>query len=1059
MTSDDKDQTDPGIFGQQEKEPITQVGNLNVAGDAVVSGEVSLEVNDGLNDKPPPIQLLSPSNFSIQGRAFSFTFRIPWAGVHQVWVDYMEDGEIKSQISGEWFSAGTVNSLNFSYTRDGAKSLRIQWRRGEIFSDYKFLDYYISDPLSFDEISDDFKIQGYGGTGTTAHAVHVLGANNRTQIGPEFPCGTRWEAPLFTYYPPRRVAVGMYQTARYKEHTYHRLSSTKEMLFLYMPRLSMPVAGQIVRISDLSFIGKGHPGLTLKVVRQDNHYALLSETSVEAPEVWQLSALKDRVGFGELTVEVQYHHANIGHGYSKAVTFFVNGMPEILEPQPSTLQDSSFLLEGRNGLLGALIEVFEDQNTRVYGTSRVSAENGDWSVSVTGLSPGNIGLVVEQSVGNMRSGRGNPRAFKIRPPVLESVDINFPTDTSATFFGSGHFDGRLETQIQFTVKSGPGTAPPNTKVNQDGKWQTAATDWPFGTSTVEVIQKVPDGDSGWIESHPYGFVVTRSLTNVEDITFTPQYRPSFSGKGFSGATVRLVESDLNTPIAPAVQVQNGKWSSAALEEWGPTFERKVYLKQFKDEHQSPDWIELLVNIPPLAPGVNEPIEDGLSPKFSGTCWPGAQVNLIFNDNGLTENAVTSNDTWTYQRPTPFAPDVEHTVAVYQIAAWQKSVSEVKSFRVSEAMRQPIITFPQSDTQVGRDVTIEGTCGMRGATLQLWDAQYGWELGEPKVLEEDGEWAIELTDLKFGPFTIYAVQKRNEHESERSEYCRFEVVLLPPQITTPAPDGRLTRTAKLEGRGMPSGQVEVWRVGENEPWQRDILVGADGVWAREVTLPVGLHTLRARQTFVNDGKPYESDFTPLLTYAVVPAAPFVETPVAGESVGQRVVVSGFGVPGDTVGVTLGSGPREIGVSSAVLEDRTWSVTLELDQPDGNYVLGAVATCDGFESAVARRSIVLGTYRPSIDEPTAGGWVSDPVSFAGQGREGSGQVVSWFNPDVKWSPLLSVSEEGWRGEYTVARTGGQWCRFRQTFNDETGKTTFSAWVDSARFDVQSAPLKKT
>ena len=72
------------------------------------------------------------------------------------------------------------------------------------------------------------------------------------------------------------------------------------------------------------------------------------------------------------------------------------------------------------------------------------------------------------------------------------------------------------------------------------------------------------------------------------------------------------------------------------------------------------------------------------------------------------------------------------------------------------MVTPVITQPPDGSEVGRVVTVEGTMGMVGATLQLRDKRFGRPLGEPKVLSQDGDWSIDnisFTPVGIGPLTI------------------------------------------------------------------------------------------------------------------------------------------------------------------------------------------------------------------------------------------------------------------------------------------------------------------
>ncbi|KNH28544.1 hypothetical protein ACS77_07060 [Pseudomonas syringae] len=661
------------------------------------------------------------------------------------------------------------------------------------------------------------------------------------------------------------------------------------------------------------------------------------------------------------------------------------------------------------------------------------------------LPPGGVSLTATQTLFGKTSQRATAVLLKIRPPALTAVDVTFPTGTAVKFSGAGHTGATVE----ITVVSGPGgTAPPPVPVS-GGRWETTATNWPFGNYQLTATQKVSDNAGGWIVSQPVSFAVTREMPDVSDVIFTTDYQPTFSGKGFTGATVRFFDEGGTTFPAPDAPVTGGQWSSRASAEWGPTFERPVHIKQFAGNQESPNYVTIKVTIPPLAPTINAPVENGLSPQLSGTCWPGAGVNVQYSDSVTVHRPSGNNGTWTFRRDIPFAPDITHTVTVTQTMAGQTSPAASQTFVVYAPIPQPVITYPTANSEVGRDVTVRGRDGMAGATMQLRDAQFGKDLGSPKNLTSNGEWSIDLRTLDFRGYTIDAKQVRNGRGSERSAPCVFEVVLLPPVIEVPQQGGKLPRTSKLSGTAMPGGRVEVLLEGVTESLLRDIPVDADGRWEGQVTLPVGSKTLRARQTFETQRS---QDSLPRI-YSVVPAAPLIETPATDEHIGRRAVISGFGVPEDTVTVKLAGAGRAVLGRSPVLEDRTWSVTLDIDLPGGRYGVVAVASYGEFDSEdSAARPVLLGTSMPVFDLPAAGHWAGHPVSFKGQGRPGSGEVVSWYNPEQTWTPPMPVTAGGWQGEASQTLPhGGNWCRFKQTITDNADGATISDWADSRRFDV--------
>ncbi|MFL6964884.1 hypothetical protein ACJ6X8_01450 [Pseudomonas alvandae] len=803
-----------------------------------------------------------------------------------------------------------------------------------------------------------------------------------------------------------------------------------------------------------AFSGTGVPGATLQLYVSDTDEIVPPARTVNKFGEFSISRLTNILAIGDhqFTAKQTLNGQESDRADSIAVKVVSSTPPEITDPPAGSVQDRNFWLKGIKGRLGFSVKVFRDGGEDLFGTNLTILD--DWTCAVI-IPAGPVSVVAILANSQEETDRSPARAFKIRPPKLSGIST-YPSNTTIKFSGLGYFGATIE----ITVDSGPTVRPPPLADVKEGEWETTATDWPFGNYRLQAIQKVPDRASGWIESEPYYFYIDVGLPDVSEVSYTPEYRPEFSGKGFNGAMVRLVDvPDGTNKVAPDARVSGERWSSPASEVWGPTLKRKVYIKQFlseESEEWSPTWVEVEVTIPPLAPGMGDPVDNGLSPNFSGTCWPGATLKLTFNDDGVMRTVIDDDNDgrWAFRRDTPFEPDVSHTATLIQTAAEQDSPETFKVFSVSLPMLKPVITYPGPDDMVGRDVIVRGDNGMAGATMQLHDVQFGRPLGEPKLLTADGEWSIELFGLEFRKYFLRAEQELNGQSSERSDQRVFNVVLLPPEFDVPQPGGNLPRTSELSGRGIPNGRVTVWLQGQADPLRENIFVNSSGHWKAEVTLPIGSTTVRARQFFIDEkGNEQTSDFSSWLTYNVVPAAPFIETPATGEHIGSNVVVSGFGMPGDTVTVRLNDASRTVLASGPVLEDRTWSVRVTLETPGGAHELLAVAQCEGFESADSGRAVVLGTYVPSIDRPAAGRWVDNPVTFEGRGRAGSGRVVSWYNPELDWAAALGVTAGQWQGEATQTLvSGGQWCRFKQTLTSDADGATVSDWVESGRFDVK-------
>jgi len=815
---------------------------------------------------------------------------------------------------------------------------------------------------------------------------------------------------------------------------------------IYRAILTYPQPNAIEPARGLIFRGIGAPNSKVVIVKSPpNHGEVLSaETSIDGQGNWQAPLTANSLS-GPVSVSALISYVGTTSIYTLPVLFTVQRDPPVVigYPNAGSLQDQTFYLKGNGGTHGSKMRVLLDLTDTKVGEAIV--EGDGWTVRVS-VAPGPVSLVAVQDTDNIPSEPSRARSFKIRPPTLEGTQVSYPTDTTIKFSGEGHDGATVE------ITNDGNAPPPPPVVVANGEWETIATNWPMGTYKLTLVQKLSDNAGGWIESLPLEFTFNKALPDVSDLKHTVEYRPTFSGKGFNGATVHVRHPNSSSLAAPTTVVSGNQWSTTASAVWGPSNNREVHIKQILNGQWSPTWCVLKVTIPPLAPGLNVPAEEGLSPVFSGTGWSGAEVHINFNGDSQTHKAPVAAEVWTFQRATPFIADTPHTIEVRQFAEGLESPKAAKTFTIYPVVEQPVITYPLEGSEVPRDLSVTGSGGMAGATMRLWDDRYGRYLTSPQRLDKDGEWVIALTGLAFDEHVIRAEQTIYSRPFKRSEQRKFKVVVSPPEITCPNAGQKLPRTSKLTGKGMPHARVEVWMLGETSAPLTEANVDGEGNWSTEVTLPVGHKTISALQIYDDDGVPQKSRDSDRVTYQVVPKAFDIESPTTDEHAGRALVVSGFGVPGDTVTVKVGSTHR----SAPVRADRTWSVRLEPNQPGGDSVLEAVSALDEFESEPATRPIVLSTYAPTVEIPALGSWVANPVSLSGSGRQGIGEVVSWFNPDLVMTANIPVDPlDGWRAQAGLSlMRGGQWSRFRQSLNDVEKR---SDWVDSERFEVEPGSSK--
>ena len=990
-----------------------------------------------------PLEINRPHDRVIVDRSNVFIFNVAQKDWHQVWMYYRVNRALMNYFEEQWYEGVKWNHHPVSTASSGEGVYEAYWRFENTFSEKIYRYVYVSDqpvityPAQNQVIADRKpRITGSGGEGCT---LRVMKSFSAIQLSAAItPNSNYWAIDLNQRLPygDYSIAVEQSKSGYTSRYSLNRTFKIRGIDF------SSPQPAQLVPAKDIVFMGESNPGVMVHVVRADNNYKALSER-VEVPsnQHWRVGLRKDLIETlesGSLSVKAQWHNG-WSHDYSDILTFKVLGVPAITGP--AIEQDMAFDVTGNNYLPDSTVKIYIHLSTDdPVGSSAVTASGKTWSARVT-LEPGTVSLVAEQSQAGVVSGKGVSRKFKIRPPQLTAVTATATSGNTVRFSGVGYNGARVE----IAKTNGPGghSLGPVTVVNN--AWLVDATNWPPGLYSFLATQKVSDGDGGWIVSKPFPFTYEWKVPVPTEVTYTvANYTPTFSGRGYNGATVELYNHPNGGTAAPDVEVVGGDWSSRASEVWGPTLKREVKLRQRLGQFNS-DWVFLEVTIPLLPPVIIGMTDNDDTPIFNGTCWPGATVNLTFSGDSNVYPALVQGDTWAYRRPKPFELDITHRLTVTQHAAGQDSPSAILPFSINRVLPTPVFTAPEVNEEVGCDLLVEGTDGVAGGRVQLRDAQFGGDLESSDFLTKDGYWSVALKGLEFRDYRIQAVQIMGSRESLPSGVHVFKVVVLPPVIEVPAPQGAIARTAIISGTGLPFARVDVFLQGSPEPLLRDLLVNSEGRWRSEpVTLEIGHKTLWARQTF--ETRP--SKDSAHQAFRVVPAAPSIETPVAVGQVGRQTVVSGFGYAGDEVAVAFSDEPQTVLGCVQVRHDRTWSVAVELDRLGGNYSLIAVQSRGEFHSSPsAERPVVLGTYMPSVDVPAPGRWVSDPVGFAGQGQTGKGILVSWYNPERVLAMDIVVTDEGWQSQARLNfSSGGHWVRFKQTIQRDV-----SDWAESARFEV--------
>ncbi|MFJ3008923.1 hypothetical protein [Pseudomonas fluorescens] len=823
-------------------------------------------------------------------------------------------------------------------------------------------------------------------------------------------------------------------------------TAVQSFTLLLRPTITMPAEGAVTDPRGSIAGGRAVSGAMVEVVKDAEHSFRIGQGTAGANGVWNVTTFIQDMPPGAFTIVARQTVSGVASEFSLPHSFKVR--PPALTAVSVTYPSLTTVEFSGTGFTGATVEI-----TIVSGPQGATAPPdvvvtaGTWKTTSQNWPIGTYELTAVQKVWDNVGGYILSQAYrftassKLLPPTDITHTVN---EYRPTFYGKGIAGASV-----LVKDKADGTAlAPAALVTAQGWSTTANAPWtPGSTRTVLFVQTLGNAESEPVE---YTVKIDRYPAPFDLGFSVVDYIPILTGKGINGATVVVTDKVTGAQLAPPATVTSQNWTTRPASPWEPNTTKVVLVVQKNGSLES-DPVEMTISVPLVAPQISVIEDDGLSPKISGRCWPGAVLRLTYSDDTTVHEPDGASGNWAFKRPVGFAPDKEHTVTVIQTVAGNASPAASQTFRVSP--EKLLITEPAENTEAGRTLLVRGEQGFNGATLQLRDAQFGWALGAPKQLTSQGAWFVELSGLEFRTYQIDATQTIGDRPSARSDVRTFDVVLLPPVIEVPAPGQALPRTAMLSGTGDPYGQVSVWREGVPEPLLDKIPVSAEGQWQAEVVLPVGTYTLKARQFLDNR----ESKDSPSLTYRVVPAAPFIESPGRDTFVGRSVVVSGFGDPEDTVTASLTNSKGSVLGSAPVLEDRTWTLTLALSQAAGRYNLQAVSSRDGYESdASVAHPVLLGTYLPGIDEPAAGAWVAGQFELAGTGRAGVGQVVSWYDPGQILSANIAVTAQGWRSQGGQGlRAGGHWCRFQQTVTDGADGSTLSDWVESGRFDKIATP----
>jgi len=368
----------------------------------------------------------------------------------------------------------------------------------------------ISLPANNGNVSPIFYISGRGVSGAT---VQTCQSNVGNEIAPQVPVvNGQWSTTV----NPAIALGGFNFTSRQLVNGKYSdwASPVQVTVALAAPVISSPTNGSIINELRPVFTGTGENGAQVQIRRGDG--TQISNDVNVVNNRWS-AALNQDLNWGLNTLIVRQ---KMGDVFSSDRPVTVTVLPRLLSitaPLANTDQNGQFTVSGTDGINGATVNIYSETNSANPIGTHVLTATGSWSVAVT-VAPGPVSLVATQTINGAVSDRSTPRGFRIRPPKLTDPTVTYPNQAQARFSGSGYQGATVDVVIE----TGPAGAaqPPAVSVANGGNWETTSTNFPPGSYTLKLIQRIPNNAGGWIESEPLEHRVVRQPSAPGEVTDT-----------------------------------------------------------------------------------------------------------------------------------------------------------------------------------------------------------------------------------------------------------------------------------------------------------------------------------------------------------------------------------------------------------------------------------------------------------------------------------------------------------------------------------------------------------
>ena len=595
-----------------------------------------------------------------------------------------------------------------------------------------------------------------------------------------------------------------------------------------------------------------------------------------------------------------------------------------------------------------------------------------------------------------------PTRDELNPPT-----VNQPVyDNTTTLTGKGEPNA----EIVITLPTG-GTL--RTHTNENGDFSIAIPAQPAG-SEISVSQNVNGQTSEEVK-----VPVQKAPEVIEKPGIDAPHAGSkyVTGTGIAGDTIQVympgVGCGEDVLIGTTTVGVDGKWRAAISDQYNLVEGENIYAVQIKGNSRSDkQYTTVLEEIHVDAPIIN-PIEEG-DTVITGTGEPGDEVTVYFDDgknNSVIGYATVEADgTWTVDAGHVRLVDGD-VVSAVQTRDGVISEKDTVSVKAREVIDKPVI----NDIMEG-DTVITGT-GKPGATVTV-TYDDGTPIGQPVKVNADGTWSVNAShvNLKAGD-KIQAVQSDGDVVSDPAN----QTVKAREELNPPVINDVTAGDTVITGTGKPGATVTVTLPnGDTLP---SVKVDANGNW----TVNVGDETLKPGDRVMAvqaDGDNVSDPTTQIVQERTAP-------PVINDIIEGDKTISGTGIPGATVTVTLPNGDTSQPVT--VDADGHWTIDASGEDLKAGDKITAVQAEGDNVSEETTQTVQARTEKPGLDTVTAG----DPT-ISGTGVPGATVTVTVGGKEL---PSVTVDEDGnWTVDTSgVTLTPGDEVSATQTVDGNTSDAT--------------------